>query len=310
MKKWFVYAIAPIDVGWEYAQRIGIHAVPREIREAAAEIGWEGDVRGDACVVFLMPEDTTFVGGFAWKQDNNGTCFVASSVELPHLSELGYGESSIVHLEAPSLDAILSIPDRRTDRDDDKRSMSRRSFARQGLTRAQHEGLANAMRFERKRLGEQLVELSAAYGPRHAATVALTRLIDAHARLKSALDDAFFGDVSSADRSPYYGETHAAVDPALRRGETRDELALGRATSVENAVLAAVRATPGLSTRDILSAVRQQLGACVDRDVYSAVIGLCEAGLVCREGSRHTGYRHTIAFGPPEDSSGTKRSAL
>ena len=51
--------------------------------------GWEGDVRdGTGIYVFAVPgEESDTEVGFVFKQDNNGTTFVISPVELPHLRD-------------------------------------------------------------------------------------------------------------------------------------------------------------------------------------------------------------------------------
>jgi hypothetical protein len=36
-----------------------------------------------------LPYDTEFAYGFVWKQDNNGTTFVASPVPMPWLLRIG-----------------------------------------------------------------------------------------------------------------------------------------------------------------------------------------------------------------------------
>lgn len=50
----------------------------------AEKVGWEGDFT-EAPRVLMFPGDTDFLFGFVWKQDNNGSTFVISEVELPHL---------------------------------------------------------------------------------------------------------------------------------------------------------------------------------------------------------------------------------
>src|SRR5690606_27517156 len=90
---WSVYALCPIDHAWEHLK--SVDATEKEIaevgdgmiepedlrdewrsaQEAAKAKGWEGDVRGDACV-FWLPAETMFVPAFVFKQENNGTTFV------------------------------------------------------------------------------------------------------------------------------------------------------------------------------------------------------------------------------------------
>lgn len=122
--KWHVYAISPIDFGWEqlptveeHAKRLAaleaeclldaaIHRGPHisdfphgttkafadlyaSALEAARGHGWEGDFRGDSTprVIFLPESDCgiTFKPAFIWKQDNNGTTFVVSPYPMPWL---------------------------------------------------------------------------------------------------------------------------------------------------------------------------------------------------------------------------------
>lgn len=106
---WHVYEIAPIDLRWEFLATVDataaeIKAQEKEIgqegdpsteqfsaawesaQEAAGDKGWAGDFRS-APRVFWVPGDTEFDFGFVFKQDNNGTTYVVSPVELPHLDE-------------------------------------------------------------------------------------------------------------------------------------------------------------------------------------------------------------------------------
>ncbi len=84
----YVYAIPPIDFGWEYLQLaseffLGYSGTQYDFTarmtlamSGAHELGWEGDHGG--FFVFMMPDDGYFDYGFAFKQSNNGTTFVAS----------------------------------------------------------------------------------------------------------------------------------------------------------------------------------------------------------------------------------------
>jgi hypothetical protein len=110
---WIVYALGPIDWGWEnlktVAQTVAEIAKNSEeieasndvnaegvrrfldswesAKEAAAEAGWEGDFR-HAPYVFWLPGEVDFVHAFVFKQDNNGTAFVVSPQELPAAARL------------------------------------------------------------------------------------------------------------------------------------------------------------------------------------------------------------------------------
>lgn len=111
----FVYEIAPIDFRWEFLHTVreiaaklaamdadrlsnlGDAGQPtceyfldsfERAKELAGSKGWEGDFRNDP-VVFWLPAEERFEYGFVFKQDNNGTTYVVSPQELPHLAELG-----------------------------------------------------------------------------------------------------------------------------------------------------------------------------------------------------------------------------
>lgn len=103
-----VCATFPIDLGWEdlvtldeYVERLKneddrtgypFRAFSADIvlndferaKEAARKIGWEGDFR-EKPRVFFVPTETEMSYGFVWKQDNNGTTFIASPIPMPHL---------------------------------------------------------------------------------------------------------------------------------------------------------------------------------------------------------------------------------
>lgn len=97
-----VYALPPIDFwgGWSSVEdattqwggsrlieRWRYERVLAEAFVLASDAGWEGDIREGPFIAGLPHEHA---GGkpvfmIAWKQDNNGTTFVASPVQLPHL---------------------------------------------------------------------------------------------------------------------------------------------------------------------------------------------------------------------------------
>ncbi|QGJ73801.1 hypothetical protein [Sinorhizobium meliloti] len=95
----FVYELAPIDFwnGWqteaEYLPKNEKEEIDayRRFRERAQELahraGWEGDVRFGPYVSALPNPETSMPSDFmiAWKQENNGTTYVASPYELPWL---------------------------------------------------------------------------------------------------------------------------------------------------------------------------------------------------------------------------------
>jgi hypothetical protein len=65
-------------------------------RDAFARIGWEGDITSGP-YLFAIPSDCSMLIGYALKQSNNGSCFVAAPCELPHLATFG-GETLVVEL--------------------------------------------------------------------------------------------------------------------------------------------------------------------------------------------------------------------
>lgn len=113
---WYAYEQSPIDHGWEHlktveemAKELGAtEAMLRargenpahadiylldeflthwhEAKDAALDVGWEGDFR-HAPRVFWVPVDGQFTYGFAFKQDNNGSSFVVSPCEMPWLMD-------------------------------------------------------------------------------------------------------------------------------------------------------------------------------------------------------------------------------
>jgi hypothetical protein len=112
---WRVYAIIPIDYGWDFlptiaevAGQLGKSEAENKMdgignscslagflqdfdtaREKAKHAGWEGDYRtGHEPRVFWLPMETEFRYAFVWKQENNGTTFVVSPCALPWLDEL------------------------------------------------------------------------------------------------------------------------------------------------------------------------------------------------------------------------------
>lgn len=110
------YSVVPIDMGWDmlptkqafrdrlvleytafrqsdgsepYISPEGFDALWEEAQRAAYDTvhSWEGNVR-DEVHVFFVPDESEFGIGFVWKQENNGTTFIVSTVPLPHLEKL------------------------------------------------------------------------------------------------------------------------------------------------------------------------------------------------------------------------------
>lgn len=104
-----VYSINPIDWwnGWQVPSdlfRVSVREMEVEwhepaewvkmwarARELAEKIGWEGDIReGPYVTVLPQPYEVPPVV-IGWKQDNNGTTFIASPFELPWLAAEAHG---------------------------------------------------------------------------------------------------------------------------------------------------------------------------------------------------------------------------
>lgn len=109
---WIVYEVPPIDFGWHHLKTVKETAVAilefddrsteeldvdssamdaflqrwESAKYAARASGWEGDFRNEPCV-FWLPSDDDFTSGFVFKQDNNGTTYVISPLEIPALNE-------------------------------------------------------------------------------------------------------------------------------------------------------------------------------------------------------------------------------
>lgn len=115
-QKLFVYAVTPIDhwAGWsEPTQALSDFfdelnrpdPIERERYEdmllaaqrLAHSLGWDGTFRDGPFVAGLpMPEADEFGFMIAWKQDNNGTTFVASPIPLPHLAGFGAKAEGVI----------------------------------------------------------------------------------------------------------------------------------------------------------------------------------------------------------------------
>lgn len=84
---WWVYVVGPIDLGWGDLRIAFIEDLPEEVANAAKKLGW--NCPAILCAHFFVPNPGTFdfEECFVWKHGNNGTCFIASKVPLPHLDE-------------------------------------------------------------------------------------------------------------------------------------------------------------------------------------------------------------------------------
>ena len=112
----YAYHLAPIDYGWEFLstfeemvaktakydaelflREVDAHNIEGTLgyrknlydafikaRQAAASVGWKGDFREYPRVIALPePGGCEMVFAFVWKQDNNGSTFIISPVEMP-----------------------------------------------------------------------------------------------------------------------------------------------------------------------------------------------------------------------------------
>ena len=98
--RWAYHCNSPLDLGWGGMKTIG-DFISESLEDVdhngfilsrffeglslAKEVGWEGDFREPPCV-FSIPSDQFYLG-FAFKQDNNGSTFILSPVELPWLDD-------------------------------------------------------------------------------------------------------------------------------------------------------------------------------------------------------------------------------
>ena len=91
-----IYVLPPIDFGWTKLTIADPDAEPLSaiLKRAAAlpkGYAWERDFTWGPGQ-FAIPTENEFIVGYAWKQPNNGTTFVASPVELPWLEKLDLQE--------------------------------------------------------------------------------------------------------------------------------------------------------------------------------------------------------------------------
>jgi hypothetical protein len=107
-----VYSLMPIDfwAGWQKPEVVFCGFVDDErhqmsdwgplwekAKRLAKRVGWEGDIRGSGPLVTVLP---LAPGNYdlpaviiAWKQDNNGTTFLAAPWRLPWLeADMSSGE--------------------------------------------------------------------------------------------------------------------------------------------------------------------------------------------------------------------------
>ena len=136
MNDWIAYHIAPIDFGWglllrveEFAARVKGHEEAAytssqlrldldKAKELARAVGWEGDFRkGYEPRVLMLPDEVEMKYAFVWKQENNGSTFVVSPIELPWLDGVvmdGLMRGGDATCEGPKRDLILKTWRRRS----------------------------------------------------------------------------------------------------------------------------------------------------------------------------------------------------
>ena len=111
MKKWFAYAVAPIDFRWQHLHSMNqvvsslaagdmeppaddydadavmyFHQCWESARLAAMTAGWNGEFRVKP-KVFWIPVGSAFELGFVIKQDRCGVTYVVSPVAMPWLEQ-------------------------------------------------------------------------------------------------------------------------------------------------------------------------------------------------------------------------------
>ena len=76
---------------WESIAAISQEVVKLKTEAEAAfkTIGWEGDVR-EGPYFFALPGEVEMSLGYMLKQDNDGSCFIASPCELPNLDSIAF----------------------------------------------------------------------------------------------------------------------------------------------------------------------------------------------------------------------------
>lgn len=114
---WTLYLIPPMDSGWmlfEHAEQARSTTLLREVcggddeyyafelsvfdevletsKSKAQEMGWRGDISVEP-KVFWLPGDCAPCYGFAWKAEDNGSTYVASPIELSHLTKVAIEEA-------------------------------------------------------------------------------------------------------------------------------------------------------------------------------------------------------------------------
>lgn len=78
-------ALTPLP-GWQEAVD-SLQRFENLAAERFKQLGWEGDHQDDSSPAFFaLPGNGDIFIGVIYKQGNNGACFVASPVPLPHLS--------------------------------------------------------------------------------------------------------------------------------------------------------------------------------------------------------------------------------
>ena len=118
--KLFCYHITPIDYwagamtrevllrtmtdNWDSLADVcrRLDTLQSKAEEVFKKLKWEGDVCNEP-YYFAIPNEHDMAIGFIVKQDNNGSTFVASPCELPHLNSLSMLEKIVVDLDTQPL---------------------------------------------------------------------------------------------------------------------------------------------------------------------------------------------------------------
>ena len=91
----YLYLLSPIDHGWESLPKVNMQKPSKrfqEVLEVARKHLWEGDFTEVPRIMTLPPDKDgyEFAMAYIWKQDNNGTTFIASEVPLTYLGDPEY----------------------------------------------------------------------------------------------------------------------------------------------------------------------------------------------------------------------------
>jgi hypothetical protein len=81
-EKWIIYCCAPIDFGWEFTTPVSakderLFQILAAARKMPGGYAWEGDFRYEPRYLVWVSDDASLSHGYIWKQENNGTTYIA-----------------------------------------------------------------------------------------------------------------------------------------------------------------------------------------------------------------------------------------